>query len=190
MLKELFLSTIISASVSIKSSNDDTKPNDYEHMINLENNEENISYLIKKDWQRELGNKYVDNVVRFNHVTNSDIYYGIDLIDKESKKIDYKTFNIGYKYNFGLQSGLSLKEEEDITYLTHISYSKKIKKDLSEYIISLSAKSDMKEDDIYNIKTEYKKWFSDKVNIFLLYNYIYFNKKEDYQFKIGFGYKL
>ena len=41
-----------------------------------------------------------------------------------------------------------------------------------------------------NIKTEYKKWFSDKVNIFLFYKRIYFNKKEDYQFKIGCGYKL
>jgi len=190
MLKEIILSTIISSSISIKSSNDDTKPHDYEFMIQLEKNEDNISYLIKKDWERELGNKFDDNIIRFNYVSNNNIYYGFDWIDKESKQIDYKTLNVGYKYDFGLQTGLSLKKEDKMSYLAHISFSKNFKKDLSEYIISLSAKSNMSEDNIYNIKSEYKRWFSDKVNMFILYKHIYFNSEEDYQFKIGFGYKL
>ena len=190
MLKEFLLSAIISSSLSIKSSNDETKPHDYDVMIKLEKNEDNISYLIKKGWERELGNKYEDNIFRFNYVTDNSIYYGFDLVDNESKQIDYKTFNLGYKYDFGLQSGLSFKRQEKTTYLAHISYSKKFKKDLSEYVISVSAKSDMQDDNIYDIKTEYKIWLSDRVNMFLLYKHIYFNKDEDYQFKIGFGYKL
>jgi len=190
MIKAFFLSTIISSSLSIKSSNDDTKPHDYEYMIQLEKNEDNVSCLIKKDWERELGNKFEDNIFQINYIADNNIYYGFDLIDKESKQIDYKTLNIGYKYEFGMQSGLSFKKEDKMTYLAHVSYNKKFKKDLSEYIISISAKTNMEEDNIYDIKSEYKIWFSDKVNMFLLYKHIYFNKDEDYQFKIGFGYRL
>ena len=36
MLKELILSSIISTSISIKTSNDDTKKNDYEYMFQIE----------------------------------------------------------------------------------------------------------------------------------------------------------
>ena len=36
MLKEIFLSSIISTSLSLKTSNDDTKPHDYEFMIQTE----------------------------------------------------------------------------------------------------------------------------------------------------------
>ena len=131
MFKELFLSVVISASVNIESSNDTSKAHDYEYMFKLEKNEDNISYLIERDWERELGNKFIDNIFRFNYVTPRKIYYGIDVIDKESKEIDYKTLNIGYKYDFGMQCGISIKEENEITYLANLSYNKKIRSNLS-----------------------------------------------------------
>ena len=62
MFKELFLSAVISASAIIKSSNDNSKSHDYEYMFKLEKNEDNISYLIKRNWERELGNKFIDNI--------------------------------------------------------------------------------------------------------------------------------
>ena len=190
MFKELFLSAVISASAIIKSSNDNTKAHDYEYMFKLEKNEENISYLIERVWERELGNKFIDNIFHFNYVTPRKIYYGIDVIDKESKEIDYKTLNIGYKYDFGMQCGISIKEENEITYLANLSYNKKIISNMSEYLILLSVKSDLEDDNMYDVKAEFKKWLSERVNIFLLYKHIYINKKEDYQFKIGLGFKL
>ena len=42
---------------------------------------------------------------------------------------------------------------------------------------------------IYNIKSELKKWFG-KFNIFGLYKHEYYNKKEDFQFKVGVGIQL
>ncbi len=41
-----------------------------------------------------------------------------------------------------------------------------------------------------NLKSEIKKWLSEKVNIFALYKHEYYNTKEDFQFKVGLGVKL
>ena len=58
------------------------------------------------------------------------------------------------------------------------------------YILSISVKSNIYDDNIINIKSEVKKWLSKKVNIFTLYKHEYYNEKEDFQFKVGLGIKL
>ncbi len=58
------------------------------------------------------------------------------------------------------------------------------------YIISVSVKSNIYDDNIINVKSEVKKWLSKKVNIFGLYKHEYYNEKEDFQFKVGLGVKL
>jgi hypothetical protein len=68
----------------------------------------------------------------------------------------------------------------------------KAKKDDIEYNFNLSAKTNFdfnENNNIYNIKSELKKWFG-KFNIFGLYKHEYYNKKEDFQFKVGVGVKL
>ena len=57
MFKELFLAAIISASVSVRTPNDDTKPLDYEFSVRAEKNEGNFTYNAKRDWERELGHQ-------------------------------------------------------------------------------------------------------------------------------------
>ena len=79
MFKELILSTIISTSLSIKTSNDDMKPNDYEFMIQAEKNTDRFAYFIKRDWERELGNKYIDNIFKIKYVNSKNIYCDIVL---------------------------------------------------------------------------------------------------------------
>ena len=58
------------------------------------------------------------------------------------------------------------------------------------YIISISIKSDITDNNIFNIKSEVKKWLTPKINIFGLYKHEYYNEKEDFQFKVGLGVKL
>ena len=68
----------------------------------------------------------------------------------------------------------------------------KAKKDDIEYNFNLSAKTDFdfnENNNIYNIKSELKKWFG-KFNIFGLYKHEYYNNKQDLQFKVGVGVKL
>ena len=185
MINELLLATILSTSFSVRTPNDDTKPLDYEYSSRGEKTEGNFTYNAKRDWERELGNKYIDDVIKFNQNIGI-VYGGVDYINKQSKDINYTTYNLGLKHESGLKIGLSVKED---TPLLSVGFNKKLKKDDLEYNISFSIKSNFDNNDIYNVKSEVKKWFG-KFNIFGLYKHEYYNEKQDFQFKVGVGVKL
>ena len=186
MIKELLLSSIIGFSVSVRTPNDDTKPLDYEYSVKAEKNDGKFTYFEKLDYERELGEKYIDFTGNYNYRFDNDLFLGLDYVDKESKDIFYTIYNLGWQSENGFKVGLSVKDE---TPLLDIGYNKKLKKDDLEYIVGLSFKSNL-DDEIRIIKTEVKKWFNEKVNIFALYKQEYYNEKEDFQFKVGVGVKL
>ena len=183
-------------SVSVRTPNDDTQPLDYELSIKLDDNEGKFRYHLKRDWERELGEKYIDDVVKIQHQVIGHLYYGVDYVNKESKDIGYTTLNIGATIDY-FKAGASFKIiDGEVSPLLNLGFSTKaeIKKldnnpDIS-YIIGVSIKSDIGDNNIINIKSEVKKWLSKKVNIFGLYKHEYYNEKEDFQFKVGFGIKL
>ena len=123
---------------------------------------------------------------KFSHTINDFIYYGVDYVNKESKDIFYTTYNIGINDN-GWKFGLSIKDNDK---LASLGYNKKLKKDDLEYNVGLSFKSDLGENNIINLKSEVKKWLTEKINVFGLYKHEYYNKQEDFQFKVGLGVKL
>ena len=186
------LSTEWGTSVSVRTSNDDTQPLDYELSIKLEDTEGKFKYLLKRDWERELGEKYIDDVIHIQHQVLGYMYYGVDYVNKESKNIDYITYNIGATLDY-FKAGVSFQNEQP---LLNLGFSTKaIILDLDEkpdieYNVSISVKSDISENNIFNIKSEVKKWLTEKVNIFGLYKHEYYNEKEDFQFKVGIGVKL
>ena len=194
MLKQLLLSVLVSfgmatewgTSASVRTPNDDIHPLDYEFSIKLEDTNGKFQYLLKRDWERELGEKYIDDVVNFQHEVIGHMYYGIDYVNKESKDISYTIYNTGFQHPIGLKVGVSVKED---TPLLSAGFSKKLKKDDLEYNIGLSVKSNFEDDNIFNAKSEVKKWFG-RFNIFGLYKHEYYNEKEDFQFKVGVGVKL
>ena len=196
LLISLGLSSEWGTSVSVRTPNDDTKPLDYELSIKFDDNEGKFRYLLKRDWERELGEKYIDDVVKLQHQPLGHLYYGIDYVDKESKDIEYTTLNIGATVGW-FKTGVSFKEVDDkISPLLNLGISTKADiKDLDNnpnisYIIGISVKSDISENNIINIKSEVKKWLTKRVNIFGLYKHEYYNEKEDFQFKVGVGVKL
>ncbi len=125
MLKELLLATIVSTSLSVRTPNDVEKELDYEFSIKLEDTNDKIQYLLKRDWERELGEKYIDDVVKFSHQVYDGFYYGVDYVNKESKDIFYTTYNIGINDN-GWKFGLSIKDNDK---LASLGYNKKLKKE-------------------------------------------------------------
>ena len=196
LLISLGLSSEWGTSVSVRTPNDDTKPLDYELSIKFDDNEGKFRYLLKRDWERELGEKYIDDVIKLQHQPLGHLYYGIDYVDKESKDIEYTTLNIGATVGW-FKTGVSFKEVDDkISPLLNLGISTKADiKDLDNnpnisYIIGISVKSDISENNIINIKSEVKKWLTKRVNIFGLYKHEYYNEKEDFQFKVGVGVKL
>ena len=186
MIKELLLATIVSTSLSVRTPNDVEKELDYEFSVKIENTNKNFQYLLKRDWERELGEKYIDDVVKFSHQVYDAFYYGVDYVNKESKNIFYTTYNIGVTTN-GFIIGVSVKDDAK---LASFGYNKKLKQDDLEYSVDFSFKTDLNGNDIINLKSEIKKWLSEKVNVFALYKHEYYNEKEDFQFKVGLGVKL
>ena len=192
LMLSLGLSSEWGTSLSVRTPNDDTKELDYELSIKLNDTNGKIQYLLKRDWERELGEKYIDDVVNFQHQVISYLYYGVDYINKESIDINYTTYNIGADIGY-FKAGISFKDGNPLLNLA-LSTKAEIK-DLDNnpkvsYIISVSAKSDIGENNIINLKSEVKKWLTKKINIFGLYKHEYYNEKEDFQFKVGIGVKL
>jgi hypothetical protein len=194
MIKKLLLVTLITfgmtsewgTSFSVRTPNDDIEELDYEVSVKLEDTNGKFQYLLKRDWERELGEKYIDDIAKFSHKVLDCYYYGIDYVDKESKDIFYTTYNIGVHSN-GFKLGLSVKDE---VKLASFGFNKKVKKDGFEYSVGISLKSDLMDNNIVNLKSEVKKWLTEKVNIFGLYKHEYYNEQEDFQFKVGIGVKL
>ena len=186
MFKELFLSSILSFSVSVRTPNDDTKPLDYEYSIKAEKNEGKFTYYEKLDYERELGEKYLDFTGNYNYKFDNNLFIGLDYIDKESKNIYYTSYNLGWQHDTGFKIGLSVMDE---TPLLDIGFNRKIKNDDIEYLVGISFKTDLDEN-IINVKSEVKKWFTERVNVFALYKHEYYNTQEDFQFKVGVGVKL
>ena len=196
LLISLGLTSEWGTSISVRTPNDDTKPLDYELSIKLDDNEGKFRYNLKRDWERELGEKYIDNVVKIQHQFFGHIYYGVDYVNKESKDIDYITANIGATIGW-FKAGVSFKETDaEVSPLLNLALFKKADvKDLDNnpdisYIISIGIKSDIGDNNIINLKSEVKKWLSKKLNVFALYKHEYYNEKEDFQFKVGLGVKL
>ena len=204
MIKKLLLLTLVSfglstewgTSASVRTPNDNIHPLDYEFSIKLEDTDGKLKYLFKRDWERELGTKYIDDVVNFQHSIIKYVYYGIDYVNKESKNIDYITYNVGADIGY-FKAGVSFKEVDEMYRpLLNLGLSAKADiKDLDDnpnisYIIGISVKSDIGDNNIINVKSEVKKWLSKKVNIFALYKHEYYNEQEDFQFKVGLGVKI
>ena len=186
LLLSLGMTTEWGSSISVRTPNDEEKELDYEFSIKLEDTNDKIRYLLKRDWERELGEKYIDDVIKFSHQVYDGFYYGVDYVNKESKDIFYTTYNLGVTSN-GFKIGVSVKDE---VKLFSAGFDKKLKQDDLEYNVGFSLKTDLNENNIINLKSEIKKWLSEKINVFALYKHEYYNKQEDFQFKVGLGVKL
>ena len=190
LMLSLGLTSEWGTSVSVRTPNDELKPLDYELSIKLNDTNGKIQYLLKRDWERELGEKYIDDVVNFQHQLFGHIYYGVDYVNKESKDIDYTTYNIGATIGW-FKAGASFKDiDGEISPLLNLALSTKLKQEDLEYNVGISVKSNITDYNIVNVKSEIKKWLTEKLNIYGIYKHEYYNEKEDFQFKVGLGVKL
>ena len=190
LMLSLGLTSEWGSSISVRTPNDETKPLDYELSIKLNDTNGKFQYLLKRDWERELGEKYIDDVIHLQHQVLGYMYYGVDYVNKESKNIDYITYNIGATIDY-FKVGISFKEANDkISPLLNLALSTKFKKEDLEYNVGISVKSNITDYNIVNVKSEVKKWLTEKLNIYGIYKHEYYNEKEDFQFKVGLGVKL
>ena len=196
----LLLATLIGLSFSVRTSNDETKPLDYEIAIKSAKEQGNFQYYVKRDWERELGEKFVDTEFSLIQNVGSDnkgkFYCGLKYVDKESKSFNYGQARIGAALPL-INFGLALTTE---TTMINATFKKIFKDNTLEYKIYLDFASDL-EQEIWDIKGEFRKYINKNVHIYALFNkeYVggskllskdYLQTKIDEQYKVGIGYKF
>ena len=82
LLLSLGIASEWGTSVSVRTPNDENKPLDYELSVKLNDTNGKFQYLLKRDWERELGEKYIDDVVKQQlKIENKNLEFLKSLID-------------------------------------------------------------------------------------------------------------
>ena len=88
----ILLATIIGLSFSVRTPNDATKPLDYEFAVRASKEAGNFQYFVKRDWERELGEEYIDTQIDITESIGL-WYVGVKYVDKQSKFYKYGFLN-------------------------------------------------------------------------------------------------
>ena len=183
-MTSFFLATLIGMSFSVRTPNDATKPLDYEIAVKSAKEAGNFQYFIKRDWERELGEEYIDTQVEITE-TIGQWYAGIKYIDKQSKFYNYQQARFGMSTEV-MKMGLAITGE---TTMLNMTFKKILKKDTFEYKFYLDLATDLKEE-IWNIKSEARKYLTKHTLIYASFNKEFYNGFKDEQYKIGLAVKL
>ena len=178
------LATIIGLSFSVRTPNDDTKPLDYEIAVKSAKEAGKFQYFVKRDWERELGEEYVDT--QFEVTQKLKPYYiGAKYIDKQSKDYKYSQIRMGISQDI-LDAGLAVTEEGTMVNAT---FKKILKEDTFEYKIYIDFSTDLVTE-IWEIKSEARKYLTKKTHVYASFNKEFYNGFVDEQYKIGLGVKF
>ena len=193
------LATLIGISFSVRTPNDDTKPLDYEIGLKSHKEQGNFQYYIKRDWERELGQKYIDtefDIIQKLNYNTGKLYGGLKYVDKESKSLKYGQGRFGVVLPL-VNFGLAMTTE---TTMMNITFKKIFKDKTLEYKLYLDYCSDL-EQEIWDIKGEVRKYLNKNIHVYALFNreYVggskllskdYLQSRVDEQYKVGIGYKF
>ena len=181
----LLLATLIGLSFSVRTPNDVTKPLDYEISINSAKEAGKFQYFVKRDWERELGEEYIDTQYEITQ-RMKPYYVGVKYIEKQSKDYKYSQARLGLASDI-LDAGLAITE--DGTTMASFTFKKILKEDTFEYKIYIDFSSDLKLQ-IWEIKSEARKYLTKYTHVYASFNKEFYNGFVDEQYKIGLGVKF
>jgi hypothetical protein len=84
ILDSLLVGTMLFTSFAMRTPNVQPNPDDYEFSIGVEN----PHFYFKRDWERELGGKYIDDLFWLKLDANT-VYFKPEYMDKESQEVKY-----------------------------------------------------------------------------------------------------
>ena len=180
----LLLATLIGLSFSVRTPNDDTKPLDYEIAVHSAKEQGKFQYFVKRDWERELGEEYVDTQFEITQKVKP-YYLGVKYMDKQSRDYKYSQARIGLSsdiFNMGL--GIT----PDAT-MVNFTFKKILKENTLEYKIYIDFSSDLVTE-IWEIKSEARKYLSKYTHVYASFNKEFYNGFVDEQYKVGVGVKF
>ena len=192
MLQGLLSGLILFTSFSARTPNDDTiTKDDYEIALGFKN--ENI--YLKRDWERELGQSYIDDEIWFEFEPKN-LYIKPQYVNKTSRNLKYGKadiryrqgdYSIGYtglysdeKFESGLSMGIQKKKE------INDKLSLEAKWDGYYFRDELTGYSRVDMEDYLQINWK----ISDKLILTNIFDYNDIKGRKYYKFKVGVEYEL
>ena len=83
ILDSLLAGVMLFTSFAMRTPNVQPNPDDYEFSIGLSKD----NYYFKRDWERELGTKYIDDIAWFKF--ENGVYFKPEYLNKQSKDVKY-----------------------------------------------------------------------------------------------------
>ena len=87
VLDSLLAGMMLFSSFAIRTPNTQPNPDDYEVSIGVSYPHENYGFYINRQWERELGTKYIDDLVWVK--LEDVVYFKPEYMNKESKSVKY-----------------------------------------------------------------------------------------------------
>ena len=193
ILDSLLAGTILFTSFAMRTPNIQPNPDDYEFSLGFSNQ----FYHLNRQWERELGNNYIDDILWFKY--ESKFYLKPEYLDKQSKFVIYLELDWRktLKYvNFGFTTR---SDDDDLkNYSTFFSCQVKRTAEIKKWVILGSFDGYLVPNDNDNFEEilEYEAVFDIKYKLtenILIYNLGKFNKLQGqryYKAKIGLEFKL
>ena len=172
-------------------NNPDVVKDDYEISIGFKTDK----IYLKRDWERELGNQYVDDELWFEW-TKGILYVKPQYVNKTSRSLKYGKMDTRYKKEWFSIGHTVLYSDDKIEQGTSIGIHKK--KSINDHL-ELETKFDgyYFRDEVLDTKRfdmqDYVSlnWkVSDKLTLSNIFDYNDIKDKKYYKFKIGLEYKL
>tara|TARA_B100000131_G_scaffold231056_1_gene222824 strand:- start:4248 stop:4838 length:591 start_codon:yes stop_codon:yes gene_type:complete len=195
LLDSLLAGVMLFSSFAIRTPNVQPNPDDYEISIGLNHD----SYHINRQWERELGEYYLDDLVWFK--IDNGIYFKPEYMNKESQGVRYFKLDWRNKWKditYGFTSRNNDKKVFSKNFETFFSFGMTKKKtywDVVEVEVSFDGympPDESGENSTFEFEDKFKvSWnLTDKIRLYNLGEVSKLQGKEFYKGKIGIEIKL
>ena len=194
ILNSLFSGIILFTSFSMRTPNVQPNPDDYEFSLGISNE----NYYLKRDWERELGSKYIDDVIWYK--VENGVYFKPEYMNKESKdvkylKLDWRNKSKDWTYGFTTRS----TDKNLSEYTTFFSAGMSKQKTVGKWDVTFSFDGYLPPKDDGSLdgnlfefenKFNFKYKLNARTSIYYIGEFYSLQGQKFYKAKIGLEYKL
>ena len=190
MLDSLLAGLMLFSSFAIRTPNVQPNPDDYEVSVGVSH----PNYYINRQWERELGTKYIDDLV-WGKLEGGGVYFKPEYMNKESKEVKYMKMDwrrswLGATFGFTTRSTNEALNLYETFASVGLSKKKKYKDDKIEVEITFDGylpPDENGENTTFEFEDKFKvSWkLTDKVRLYNLGEVSKLKGKQYYKGKIG-----
>ena len=194
ILNSLFSGIILFTSFAMRTPNVQPNPDDYEFSLGISNE----NYYLKRDWERELGSKYIDDVIWYK--VENGVYFKPEYLNKQSKdvkylKLDWRNKSKDWTYGFTTRS----TDKNLSEYATFFSAGMSKQKTVGKWDVTFSfdgylpPKDDGSLDgNLFEFENKFniKYKLNERTSIYNIGEFYSLQGQKFYKANIGLGYKL